>query len=71
MRYGTLVLVKRGSPNIKFGPGRLRKVKGVLIGNKGSRRDVRLLQNDPDATIGYCTKKGDVGWWSASCVSRA
>lgn len=68
MRYGTIVLVKRGSEQIQSGPGRLRYVKGVYIGGSSWQRKVRLLWDDPDATVGYCTKKGGVGHWSKSCV---
>lgn len=68
MRYGTIVAVQRGSERIKSGPGKLRIIEGVYIGGRSWQRKVRLLQDDPFATVGYCTKKGDVGHWSASCV---
>jgi len=68
MRYGTHVLVQRGSARIKKGPGKLRLVHGVYIGGKGEQRKVRLLHDDPYATVDFCTKLGDIGYWSASCV---
>jgi hypothetical protein len=70
MRFGDLVVVHRGSPgNPPGAPGSLREVKGVLIGALGPQKLVRLLQDDPLATVGYCTKKGEKGWWSTSQVA--
>ena len=69
MRFGTVVYVQRGSERLRGKPGGLRVVRGVLIGAQGHGRRVRLIENDRLATVGYCTKRGDVGWWSASVVS--
>lgn len=70
MRFGTEVIVTRGSKNYPPGtPGSLREVRGVLIGANGKHtRIVRLLEDDPFATCDYCLKAGDVGHWSPSAV---
>jgi len=70
MRFGTAVLVRRGSRgNLAGTPGCLRSVRGIYVGAYGNCAIVRLLEDDPLATVGYCTKAGDVGQWSDSCVS--
>lgn len=68
MRFGTMVLVLRGStdPN-RRGMGRSREVVGVLVGAMGQERYVRLLDDDPYDTVGW-NKAGCVGHWSSSCV---
>lgn len=71
MKFGSTVLVTRGSEGVYLGhPGCLRRVKGTLIGRRGKMSLVRLLQDDPLATVGYCTKEGEVGQWDTSCVRR-
>lgn len=71
MVFGDRVIVMRGSPGRRNGtPGCLRPVKGILVGSNGCERQVKLLQDDPFATVGYCTKSGDIGWWSASVVEK-
>jgi hypothetical protein len=71
MKFGTKVLVHRGSEGRPQGtPGCARWVKGTLIGARGHERYVRLDQDDPYATLGWCTKKGDVGNWSNSVVKE-
>lgn len=69
MKFGTAVLVERGSPGQPVGaPGHLREVRGVLVGRRGHESIVRLTEDDPFATVGYCTKAGDIGHWSSSAV---
>lgn len=69
MKFGAAVIVKRGSPGRSAGgPGHLRDVRGVLVGRRGWQSIVRLTGDDPYATVGYCTKAGDVGHWSSSVV---
>jgi hypothetical protein len=70
MQFGEVVAVRRGSPGNPPGtPGSLRTVKGILIGARRLQKRVRLLQDDPLATVEYCTRKGEKGWWSASQVT--
>jgi hypothetical protein len=70
MRFGSEVLVWRGSTRIPFGtPGHHRQVRGILIGRRKHQALVRLTEDDPYATGGYCLHAGDVGWWSASQVT--
>jgi hypothetical protein len=70
MRFGAVVLIKRGSPgNLPGTPGCIREIHGILVGARGHQKRVRLLEDDPLATVEFCVKKGDVGWWSASQVS--
>lgn len=69
MKFGTEVIVNRGSPGSPKGkPGHLRDVRGVLVGRRGWQSIVRLTEDDPYATVGYCTKAGDVWHWSSSVV---
>lgn len=69
MRFGTRVLVRRGSTGHPPGdPGCDRLVKGVMIGGHGHAAIVRLTEDDPLATVGYCLHAGDVGWWSRSAI---
>lgn len=69
MRFGSKVIVQRGSARLPAGtPGSLREVRGVLVGAQGVRRHVRLSHDDPLATVGYCTRQGDAGWWPRSAV---
>jgi hypothetical protein len=71
MRFGTLVMITRGSPGRPAGaPGCLRHVRGVLIGALGWQRRVRLAEDDPHDTVGW-RRRGDMGWWSASAVESA
>ena len=51
MKFGTKVLVTRGSAGIKSGPGVLRTVKATLIGAYGDTRIVRLDQNSSSTTV--------------------
>ena len=68
MRFGTKVWLKRGSPG-QTGMGKLREVQGVLVGRRAHGEvQVRLLEDDPFATVEYCTKAGETGWWGASCI---
>ena len=71
MKFGTVVYVTRGGGAPAGTPGCQRSVRGVLVGARGCNRRVRLLQDDPLATVGYCTRKGDIGWWSASVIQAA
>jgi hypothetical protein len=41
----------------------------TYLGARGNQVCCRLEQDDPDACVGYCTKKGDIGWWSSSIMS--
>jgi hypothetical protein len=68
MKFGTIVLVERGG-NRASGPGCHRFVRGVLIGAVGNEKRVRLLEDDPDDTVGW-SKAGDVGHWSTSAVKK-
>lgn len=70
MKFGTKVLVTRGSAGIKSGPGVLRTVKATLIGAYGDTRIVRLDQNDPLTMFG-CFLKGDHGSFGKSAVVAA
>lgn len=71
MRFGTKVVVTRGGSPSKGTPGCSRTVYGTLVGARGKQRRVRLDQDDPLATCNYCTRAGDVGWWSESAVSKS
>jgi len=70
MKYGTRVIVRRGSmgriPTGERGCG--RDVKGVLIGSRGNEMIVRLSEDDLLDTVGW-SMAGDVGRWSKSAVS--
>ena len=68
MRFGAKVVVTRGGSPSKGTPGCLRQVCGTLTGARCKQRRVRLDHDDPLATHDYCTRAGDVGWWSASAV---
>jgi hypothetical protein len=49
-------------------PLQFRQVKATYIGAHGRQVHCRLEQDDPDATVNYCNKKGDIDWWNArSC----
>lgn len=62
--------VTRGSNRIEAGvPGCKRKVLGIRLGAQGNEVVVRLLEDDPCDTVGW-RKRGQVGRWSVSCVSR-
>ena len=68
MKFGTRVLVLRGSPGRPDGTlGCSRMVAGVLIWARGNELWVRLLEDDPFDTIGWC-KAGDVGHWGNDSV---
>lgn len=68
MRFGTLVTVTRGGRLSPPGtPGCRRTVRGVLVGARGRQRFVRLLEDDPLDTVGWC-KAGQIGHWGASVV---
>jgi len=70
MKFGTVVMVQRGSVGRAYGtPGCLRYVAGRLLGARGHQRYVRLLQDDPFATVGYCTDAGSTGQWDDSVVA--
>jgi hypothetical protein len=69
MRFGTPVLVTRGGSNPAGTPGCTREVRGILVGAIGKHtRIVRLTQDDPLATCGYCLHSGDIGHWSTSAI---
>jgi hypothetical protein len=69
MKFGTKVLIHRGGHE-KPKPGQYRYVKATYIGASGCQVLCRLDQDDPDATVGYCTKKGDVGMWGRSIITK-
>lgn len=64
MRFGTRVWIHRGGGAPQGTPGCKRLVKGILVGARGCNYRVKLAEDDPLATVGYCLHKGDVGWWS-------
>jgi len=66
--FGSSVLLRRGGHDTPS-PGQFRDVKATYIGAQGHQVCCRLEQDDPDACVGYCTKKGDVGWWGRSIMS--
>ena len=66
--FGYSVLLRRGGHDSPS-PGQFRYVKATYIGARGHQVCCRLEQDDPNACVGYCTKKGDVGWWSRSIMS--
>lgn len=68
MRFGTKVVVTRGGGSPKGTPGCSRTIYGTLVGARGLQRRVRIDRDDPLATCDYCTRAGDVGWWSKSAV---
>jgi hypothetical protein len=68
MKFGTRVIVTRGGGGPAGTPGSKRQVRGILIGARGHQRFVRLTEDDPLATLDWCTKAGDVGNWGASVV---
>lgn len=65
MKPGQKVLVTRGSNHHAMN---LRTVRGTVIAMAGNEVIVRLDQNDESTSVGYCTRQGDVGRWSRSCV---
>ena len=67
MRFGTKVYVRRGSNRQAMN---LRDVPGILVGARGCDCAVKLLADDPMATSGIADKKGDIGWWSRSVVTK-
>lgn len=66
--FGSSVLLRRGGHDTPA-PGQFRYVLATYIGARGHQVRCRLEQDDPDACVGYCTKKGDVGWWGRSIMS--
>jgi len=66
--FGSSVLLRRGGHDAPS-PGQFRYVKATYIGARGHQVCCRLEQDDPDACVRYCTKKGDVGWWGRSIMS--
>ena len=66
--FGSSVLIRRGG-HAAPSPGQFRYVRATYIGARGPQVCCRLEQDDPDACVGYCTKKGDVGWWGRSIMS--
>jgi hypothetical protein len=71
MKFGTIVIVERGSEGIPNGrPGCKRNVFGTLVFARGHERWVKLLQDDPFDSLPQMgwNKKGAVGNWSASVV---
>jgi hypothetical protein len=42
-----------------------------LVGARGHERCVKLTEDDSLATLGWCTKKGDIGHWGSSAVQEA
>ena len=65
---GSSVLLRSGGHDAPS-PGQFRHVKATYIGERGNQVCCRLEQDDPDACVGYCTQKGDVGWWGRSIMS--
>lgn len=65
--FGSSVLLLRGGHDMPP-PGQFRNVKATYIGARGQQVCCRLEQDDPSACVGYCTKKGDVGWWGRSIM---
>lgn len=65
--FGSSVLLRRGGHDAPA-PGQFRYVKATYIGARGHQVCCRLEQEDPDACVRYCTKRGDVGWWSRSIM---
>jgi hypothetical protein len=68
-RFGDPVLVQRGGHKSPA-PGQFRQVKATYIGARGYQVCCRLEEDDADACAGYCTKKGDVGWWGRSQMTK-
>jgi len=71
MRLGAKVVVHRGSDaQKKMGASRL--VHGVVVGTRNHGRIiyVRLAEDDPLSTIPEWSRKGDVGHWGRSSVTR-
>jgi hypothetical protein len=69
MRFGTKVLVTRGSAGCLPGtPGALRTVRGVLVGASDHQCFVRLTEADPLSSILEWSHPGDIGTWEASQV---
>jgi hypothetical protein len=66
--FGSSVLLRRGGHDAPA-PGQFRYVKATYIGARGRQVCCRLEQDDQDACVGYCTRKGDVGWWGRSIMS--
>jgi hypothetical protein len=68
MKFGTPVLLSRGGHKTPP-PGQFRNVRATYIGAIANQVICRLEEDDPDATVGYCTKKGSVGIWGRSQIS--
>ena len=69
MRFGTLVIVRRGGGSPPGTPGCEREVRGVYIGAENKYiLMVRLSEDDPLSTVPEWSKAGDVGYWSACAV---
>lgn len=66
--FGSTVSLRRGGHEA-LQPGQFRQVLATYIGARKFDVCCRLEEDDPDACVGYCTKKGDVGWWSRSIMS--
>lgn len=72
---GTRVLIRRGSLSgppevVAPGTGHRRYVKATYLGRDAGNSNCvmcRLEQDDPGDTVGW-SKKGQEGFWSASCV---
>lgn len=71
MKPGDLVLVTRGGA-ATHGPGRARKVRGVVVKIYSDHSiAVRLLEDDPDSTIPEWSEVGHVGHWSRAAIELA
>jgi len=72
MKLGTKGWLRRGSHGLTTrGPGRGRWVRVVLVGARGQQVRCRLIDNDPGAAGNWCTRAGDIGWWSKSCFATS
>jgi len=67
MRFGDVIVIQRGGHKTPR-PGQYRNVRVRYLGARGHQIYCELLQDDPDATVGYCTKKGERGWWGRSII---
>jgi hypothetical protein len=70
MRFGTPVIVERGGGAPQGTSGCTRTVRGILVGAHGHERYVKLNEDDPLATLNWCTKKGDIGHWGSSAGDK-
>jgi len=69
MKFGTNVIVNRGSAG-NTGLGKLRQVRGILVGARQNQRFVRLTEDDPFSAHGW-DKVGQIGRFAKSSVVKA